>query len=191
MAWHDGWMVGTTLQKSLIKLWYLLNFKSNHTIIVKYQIRLWTLQRLLALLIVKMLKSIKPYCYLLISKGQFLQCREQIFHFEKFQTICLITFLGMCNVTLNLQMNIKEKKGQYSFPNHQLKVEALHLLSDRHLSDRRFPDRSYPDHNNIPDHSIDVYIYPDLQLPRPVHINLCSGEFGESTVGQMTIGQKT
>ena len=39
------------------------------------------------------------------------------------------------------------------------------LLFDHHLFDRQFPDRTYPDHNNIPDHSIDVYIYSDLQLP--------------------------
>ena len=40
------------------------------------------------------------------------------------------------------------------------------------LPDRWFPDRTYPNHNNIPDHTIDVYIYPDLQLPRPVLLHL-------------------
>ena len=45
--------------------------------------------------------------------------------------------------------------------------EALRLLSDHRLSYRLFSDPTYPDHNNIPDHSIYVYIYPDLQLPRP------------------------
>ena len=46
---------------------------------------------------------------------------------------------------------------------------ALCLFPDRRLSDRRFPDCTFPDHNNIPDHNIDGYIYPDLHVPRPVH----------------------
>ena len=70
-------------------------------------------------------------------------------------------------------------------------ILALHLLFDHHLSDRRFPDRTYPDHNNIPDHSIDVYIYPDLKLSRPTVIltisypNQCTKIY--ALVGIMTI----
>ena len=51
----------------------------------------------------------------------------------------------------------------------QLASLAPRLLSDRHLSNCWFPDCTNPDHNNIPDHCLDVYIYPDLQLSRPVH----------------------
>ena len=94
---------------------------------------------------------------------------------------------------------------------------ALRLFPDRHLSDRHFPDRPFPDlHRDI---HIPRPVHRDVSYlllvgvsggrnrcrhlcsgrgscySRGTCIYLCSGrdnaKFGESTVGQMTIGEKT